>query len=100
MKALSKVQKELKDIVELYTGRKVKNIQTYPDQNNSSYTAIRVEFLDDNSVVDYNYFLIQSSLGNGFDRDSLEEVEFESWPPKSKPQNMMKIENMSVSVIS
>ena len=93
-----KNQKELKDVIELYTGQIVKKIDLYPDPINSMYTAVRVQF-EDNNVASYVYYLFQSFDGK-YDYDSLEEVEFETWPPKSDKKNMGKLENMNVTTIS
>ena len=87
---------ELKNIVELYTVGKVKKLDTYPDPNVPSCTSLRVKF-EDGNTVDYVYFLIQRFNGM-YDRDSLEEVEFESWPPESSRDNMMKAENLLVTL--
>ena len=67
---------------------------TYQDPNNSNYFALRVNF-GKNDVRNYIYFIIQQSNGK-CDRDSLEEVEFESWPPTFDKKNMFKLENMNV----
>lgn len=85
---------EIKNIVELYIGEKVNQIDVVQDPNNSNYFALRVNF-GKNDVRNYIYFIIQQSNGK-CDRDSLEEVEFESWPPTFDKKNMFKLENMNV----
>jgi hypothetical protein len=83
----------LKEVVELYTGRKIQTIETAKDPHNKHYTAIKATFDPNADVV---FFLYQDDIPK--DRDCLEEVEFEVWPPTSNRKNMFKLENMNVSV--
>ena len=83
---------ELKNIVELYTGRKLKELQIIPDPNNPDFSALRAEFIDNNVV----YFIYHNYLGTN--RDSLEEVEFTEWPPTSNPNNMSNLQNMLITI--
>ena len=89
--------KSLKNIIELYCGRKVKTLNVVRDPENSTYFALRVKF-DDENIVDFEYFLIQSDNGK-YDKDSLEEVEFTEWPPTNNKKNMYKLENMNVQLL-
>ena len=86
------MKEKLKKIVENYLGTAVKEIKTYRDPLSPGYIAIRVIY-PDNCTHDLLY---DSNAGDEDDR--IEEVEFETWPPKSDASNMWKAENVKVSM--
>lgn len=81
-----------KDAIESYLERKVKKLNVHADPLNSNCVAFRA-ILEDKSVM---YFMYNSMDGE-CSADTLEEVEFESWPPESKKSNMMSLGNIRVS---
>lgn len=86
------MKSNLKEIIEEYCGAKVKSIKTYDDPLVRSCQALQVKFENGETV----HYLIQKFDGK-YDIESLEEVEFDTWPPSSSKNNLGKIENMLVS---
>ena len=85
-------KKKIKEIVENYIGGPVKSIECIPDPMSPGYTAIRAIFPDNCTM----HLLHNSNIAD--QEDSIEEVEFEKWPPTSNKKNMFKIENMNVMI--
>ena len=80
-----------KDAIESYTERKVKKVDVANDPLNDNCVALRATF-EDKSILCF----IWNSADGDCSADTLEEVEFDSWPPKSKESNMWKLGNVRV----
>lgn len=81
-----------KDAIESYSEKKVKKVNVYNDPLNSNCVALKA-ILEDKSVLTFIY-----NSGDGeCSADTLEEADFETWPPKSKASNMWSIGNVRVS---
>ena len=80
----------VRKIVEEYLGFEIDSIEMHKDPLNKKYLAIR-------AVKKEKTFDFVVCTSEGISIDTLEEVEFETWPPKSDKKNMMKLENVRVN---
>jgi hypothetical protein len=82
----------VKQAIDEYSGIYVDSVEIIADPRNSDIFAFRA-FLNDR----YISFLWDSSMGplNG---DELEEVEFESWPPKSNESSELDLLNSQMAI--
>ncbi len=82
---------QLKRIIAEYSGVHVDEIDYVEDPHNQTIIAVRA-FLGDG----YEFFILDRT---NLSSDSIEQVEFNSWPPTSDPENMYNLGNMGMTIL-
>ncbi len=81
LKTLTGMQKKILADISEYTEKSFKDIETVPDPGNENLTAVKVVDEDGNELQ----FLYDNYVEDAM--DAIEEVEFNTWPPKAGPPN-------------
>lgn len=82
---IGNIKSRLGYAIDQYTGMKVAALEVYPDPHVEGTYAARAQWSDENGDIVTQDFLVKGvKRGGSIDPDSLEEVEFNSWPPKSR----------------